>query len=122
MSRHLPEPGLNRPKEKPVAWRGSSRKDVRAFPDDARTEAGYQLHLLQQGKEPDDWKPMAIVGAGVYEIRIHTGTEYRVIVVSKFAEAIYVLHAFEKKSQKTAKYDIELARRRYRDLIAGRKE
>ena len=105
-----------------MAWRGSSRKDVRAFPDNARTEAGYQLHLLQQGKEPDDWRPMATVGAGVYEIRIHTATEHRVLVVSKFVEAVYVLHAFEKKSQKTAKHDIELARRRYRDLIAGRKE
>ena len=122
MSRHRPAASLNRPVEKPVAWRGSSRKDVRDFPDDARTEAGYQLHLLQLGKEPDDWRPMGTVGAGVYEIRIHTATEYRVLVVSKFAEAIYVLHAFEKKSQKTAKYDIELARRRYRDLIAGRKE
>lgn len=105
-----------------MAWRGSSRKDVRDFPDDARTEAGHQLHLLQQGRQPDDWKLMATVGAGVYEIRIHSATEYRVLVVTRFAEAIYVLHAFEKKSQKTAKYDVERARRRYRDLIAGRKE
>lgn len=123
MSRNSPAAAtVSRPPEKPVAWRGSSRKDVRDFPDDARTEAGYQLHLLQQGKQPADWKPMATVGPGVYEIRIHTATEYRVLVVAKFAEAVYVLHAFEKKSQKTAKYDIELARRRYRDLIAGRKE
>lgn len=95
---------------------------MREFPSEARTEAGYQLHLLQQGKQPDDWKPMGTVGAGVYEIRIHTATEHRVLVVTRFAEAVYVLHAFEKESQKTAKHDIELARRRYRDLIAGRKE
>lgn len=122
MSGHPSAARHSRLAEKPMAWRGSSRRDVRDFPDDARTEAGHQLHLLQQGKQPDDWKPMATVGAGVYEIRIHTATEYRVLVVTRFAEAIYVLHAFEKKSQKTAKYDIERARRRYRDLIAGRKE
>jgi phage-related protein len=89
MSRHPSAASVSRPAEKPVGWRGSSRKDVRDFPDDARTEAGYQLHLLQQGKQPDDWKPMATVGAGVYELRIHTATEYRVLVVTRFAEAIY---------------------------------
>lgn len=106
--------------DKPIAWRGSSLIDVRDFPDDARTEAGYQLHLLQQGKQPDDWKPMSTVGGGVYEIRIHTAAEYRVLVVTKFSEALYVLHAFEKKSQKTPNRDLELARRRYHDLIVGR--
>ena len=93
---------------------------MRSFPADARAEAGFQLHLLQQGKRPRDWKAMTTVGAGAYEIRIHTATEHRVLVVTRFAEAIYVLHAFEKKSQKTARYDIDLARRRYRDLLSGR--
>jgi phage-related protein len=78
---------------------------------------GFQLGEPQEGNEPDDLKPMTIVGAGTIEIRIRTGTEHRVFVVSKFAERIYVLHAFEKKSQKTPQRDIDLAKRRYRQLI-----
>jgi phage-related protein len=93
---------------------------VAAFPEDARRLAGYQLWLLQQGKQADDWKPMSTVGAGAIEIRIRIGRAYRVFVITKFEEAIYVLHAFEKKSQKTPKADIDLAAKRYRELIAER--
>jgi phage-related protein len=107
--------------EKPIGWRGSALDDLRAFPEEARHEAGYQLHLLQQRKTADDWKPMSVVGPGTIEVRIHAGTEHRVFVVTKFEEAVYVLHAFQKKSQKTPKHDIELARRRYNDLIAERR-
>ncbi|HEX8044042.1 type II toxin-antitoxin system RelE/ParE family toxin [Candidatus Deferrimicrobium sp.] len=70
--------------------------------------------------EPPDWKPMPSVGAGVTEIRIHTGVEHRVFYIAKFREAIYVLHAFEKRTGKTAKKDIELARRRYGQLVRDR--
>lgn len=108
------------PTEKPIEWRATSYVDLCAFPVDARRLAGLQLGRLQQGEEADDWKPMSIVGAGAIEVRIRCGTAHRVFVVNKFEEAIYVLHAFEKKSGKTAKSDVDLARRRYRDLIAER--
>jgi phage-related protein len=72
--------------------------------------------------EPSDWKPMTTVGTGVREIRVHTKTEHRVCYMARFAEAIYVLHAFEKRSQKTPARDIELARTRYRELLEWRRE
>lgn len=106
----------------PLEWLGSSRVDVRAFPDEARKQAGHQLFLVQQGEEPTDWKPMATVGLGVKEIRIHTEREHRVIYVAKFAEAVYVLHAFEKRSRKTCRADIELARQRLVALVGRRRQ
>lgn len=107
--------------DKPIGWRGASYDELLAFPAEARREAGYQLHRVQQGEMPDDWKPMASVGPGTIEVRIHTGTEHRVFLVSKFAEAVYVLHAFEKKTQKTPAAALELARHRYRELVAERR-
>ena len=106
--------------DKPIEWRASSYDDLCAFPDDARRDAGFQLGLVQQGYRPDDWKAMPTVGAGVIEIRIDVGTAYRVVIVVKFEEAIYVLHAFEKKSRRTPRPDVDLARKRYRELIAER--
>jgi phage-related protein len=106
--------------EKPIEWRGSSYDDLCAFPEAARRLVGFQLGRLQQGELPDDWKPLSIVGSGTIEIRIRVGTAHRVFVVTKFEEAIYVLHAFEKKSQKTPKRDIDLAKHRYRELTAER--
>ncbi len=84
--------------------------------------AGFQLLRVQQGMEPDDWKPMATIGAGVREIRIHSELEHRVCYVARFAEGIYVLHAFEKRSSKTSRQDLEAARTRYRQLLAWRRE
>ena len=107
--------------DKPLQWLGASRSDVRAFPRDARRIAGLQLRRLQQGLDPLDWKLMAVVGTGVREIRIHTALEHRVLYVAKFAEAIYVLHAFQKRSRKTAPRDIELARARFRSVVAERR-
>ena len=102
---------------KPVEFRGSSLDDLRAFPVPARREAGYQLDRAQQGHEPDDWKPMPRIGSGVQEIRIRDSSgAYRVIYVAKFSTAIYVLHCFKKKTQKTSKSDVDLAESRYRDL------
>ena len=106
---------------KPITWLGNSLEQVRAFPDDARREAGFELGEVQKGLDPSDWKPMTVVGAGVREIRVHTENEYRVMYVAKFADAIYVLHAFGKKTQQTSKKDIELASQRYRDLVNERK-
>jgi len=95
---------------------GSSLNDLRAFPAEARRAAGFELDSIQRGLEPSDWKPMNDVGAGVREIRIHVLGEWRVLYVAKFAKAVYVLHAFQKKTQKTHKEDIELARKRYRQI------
>ena len=102
---------------KPVEFRGSSLDDLRAFPTDAKREAGYQIDLVQNGEDPDDWKPMATVGPGAKEIRIRDEAGiFRVIYVAKFNDAIYVLHCFQKKTQQTSQPDIDLAEKRYRDL------
>ena len=108
---------------KPVHFVGSSRDDLRELPEDARETAGHQLFKVQQGKEPDDWKPMPTVGAGVQEIRVweESGT-FRVLYIAKFEEAVYVLHVFKKRSQETPKGDIQLAKGRYADLLKSRKE
>ena len=105
---------------KQVRWVGDAQQQIRAFPDEPRREAGYQLARVQAGKEPADWKPMPSVGLGVNEIRVREGGAFRVIYVAKFSEAVYVLHAFQKKAPKTSKQDIELARRRFRELIQER--
>lgn len=107
---------------KKLLWVGSSLQDLRAFPDDARRMAGHELHLVQAGLDPDDWKPMTSVGPGVYELRIHTNLEHRVFYVAKFEEGIYVLHAFEKRTRQTAHRDLELARERYRDVLRDRQK
>jgi phage-related protein len=106
--------------EKPLAWLGSSLADIRAFPAEAKRAAGYQLGRVQQGLMPDDWKPMTTVGAGVYEIRIHTGLEHRVFYVAKYEEAVYVIHAFEKRTARTREADIALARVRLADFLQRR--
>jgi phage-related protein len=102
---------------KEVKWHGSSRFDVDAFPKGARREAGYQLFQVQIGEEPSDWKPMISVGPGVREIRIRqaSGT-FRIIYVATIGDAVHVLHAFQKKTQATAKRDIDLARARLRQI------
>jgi phage-related protein len=107
--------------DKSLFWLGSSRTDLRRFPGPARRAAGFQLRRVQQGIEPNDWKPMLTVGPGVREIRIRTGLEHRVFYVATFAEGVYVLHAFEKRSPKTLKRDLDLAKGRYRALVAGRR-
>jgi phage-related protein len=105
---------------KEVFWVGSSRESLRAFPEDARRRAGYQLRLLQEGLEPHDHRSMPTVGAGVHELRIHTAVEHRVLYVAKFSEAIYVLHAFQKKERRTSKRDLDLAQVRYQELKSWR--
>lgn len=103
---------------KPVEFLGSALDDLRAFPLGARREAGHQIDQVQRGLEPDDWKPMHTVGQGVREIRIRDAAgAFRVIYVAKFADVIYVLHCFQKKTQKTSKTDLDLAAKRYRDLL-----
>ena len=108
--------------EKEIYWEGSSRDDIRKFPKEARSEAGYQLEKVQAGEEPDNWKPFDDVGAGVKEIRIRDiNGIYRVMYVAKFEEAIYVLHCFQKKTEATTKQDKNIAETRYRAVINKRK-
>ena len=108
---------------KQIQWIGDTRECISAFPGEARREAGYQLERVQAGKDPVDWKPMPSVGLGVNEIRVREASgAFRILYVARFAEAIYVLHAFQKKAQKAAKQDIDLARRRCRDLVQERRQ
>ena len=108
------------PDEKLLAWLGASLEDIRAFPEDARRAAGYQLGRVQQGLPPTDWKPMTSVGPSVIEIRVHTRVEHRIFYVAKFEEAVYVIHAFEKRTRQTPQPEIELAKKRLADLIRRR--
>ena len=103
--------------DKPVFWCGTTRDDVKSFPADSRRLLGFQLRRVQQGLDPNDWKPISDVGPGVREIRIRTGVEHRVFYVARFPEAVYVLHAFEKRSRKTPEHELRLARSRFRDLL-----
>ena len=105
-------------KEKPIYWIGSSLKNLLDLPDEVKREAGYQLHRVQNGLEPENWKPFQEVGSGVKEIRIYDqGGAFRVMYVAKFAEKIYVLHAFQKKTQKTNQNDINIAKTRYKSIV-----
>jgi phage-related protein len=109
------------PDLKPVVFRGSALADLRAFPVPARREAGHQIDQVQRGRDPDDWRPMTTVGSGVREIRVRDAAgAFRVIYAARFADAVYVLHCFQKKTQKTSKADIDLAAKRYRDLARER--
>ena len=106
---------------KPAEFLGETVEALRAFPDKARQDAGFQLDKVQRGEEPDDSKPMPIIGAGVKEIRIRDEAgAFRVIYVAKLADAVYVLHCFQKKTQETSQKDIKLARKRYKELMRTR--
>ena len=103
-----------------VFW-GPAYREMVALPPGAQSRAGFQLKQIQQGDEPEDWKPMKTIGPGVNEIRIRDQTgAYRVIYIAKFEEAVYVLRCFEKKSQKTSRLDLEIATARYRELVRRR--
>ena len=105
-------------KSKPIKFQGCALDDLRAFPVSAKREAGFQLDQVQHGNEPDDWKPMNTIGHGVREIRMRDEAgAFRVIYIAKLSDAIYVLHCFQKKSEKTSQSDIALATKRYRDLM-----
>ena len=102
---------------KRLEFLGDSLEQLREFPETAWKEAGVQLHKVQQGFEPSDWKPMASVGQGVREIRIRDEAgAFRVLYIAKIEDAVYVLHAFQKKTQQTAKRDLDLAATRLRQI------
>lgn len=107
---------------KPVCFLGNSLECPREFPEDARHDAGYQLEKVQRGEQPDDFKPMPVVGKGAEEIRMTDESgAYRVIYVARRAEAVYVLHSFQKKTRATSRHDIEVARKRFAQLLRGGK-
>ena len=102
---------------KGIEFLGTSWKRVREFPALAKREAGHQLDRVQRGLDPTDWKPIKSVGQGVREIRVQYAGQYRVIYVASFEDKVYVLHAFEKKTQKTARQDLEAAKRAYKQVL-----
>ena len=102
---------------KPITFLGDSLEALRAFPHAARRVSGLQLDRVQRGLMPENWKPMKTIGAGVTEIRVRVeGGAFRVLYIATLPEAVYVLHAFQKKTQKTAKADLNLATTRYKAL------
>lgn len=106
---------------KAVVFLGDSLKCLRDFPEDARHDAGYQLDKVQRGEQPDDFKPMPSIGKGVEEIRVRDDSgAYRVIYSARMADAVYVLHAFQKKTQATSKQDIDTAKERFAHLMRMR--
>ncbi len=107
--------------DKPVHFHGTALEVLRAFGEGPRRRLGYQIQRLQFGLLPDDWKPMAGVGVGVAEIRVRDESgAFRAIYVARFADAVHVLHVFEKKTAKTSLSDIRIARERYRNLLRER--
>lgn len=104
-----------------ISFEGRSLEVIRGFPDNARQRAGYDLDRVQRDLEPENWKPFNRVGQGVREIRVQVGTQYRVMYVTKFEGKVHVLHAFQKKSQKTAKSDIDYAKKIFKALIQREK-
>ncbi|MFZ1730869.1 MAG: type II toxin-antitoxin system RelE/ParE family toxin [Bacteroidota bacterium] len=95
---------------------GSSLADLRAFPEAVRREAGFQLHAVQCGDEPSDWKTLPSIAHGVTEIRIHSAGEWRIIYVAKFNDTLYVLHCFRKRTRKIPKVDAAIVRSRYKEI------
>lgn len=108
--------------EKEIRWLGSSFRDLLAFPEEPRRHAGFQLRKIQAGLDPDDWKPFDSIGAGTREIRIRESEGiFRVMYVTKFVEALYVLHCFQKKTPKLGPPDRKIAETRYRAILTDRK-
>jgi phage-related protein len=104
---------------KPITFLGTSRQAIRQFPDGARYRAGVELRAVQIGLEPDDWKPMKTVGAGVREIRIRDSAgAFRIIYLATLPDRLLVLHAFQKKTQQTLQKDVDLAAKRLKDWMA----
>lgn len=102
---------------KELKFAGSTLADLRTFPREARQNAGYQLSQVQLSFDPSDWKPITSIAPGVREIRIHKHGEYRVIYITRLHDAVYVLHAFQKKTRTTPKKDIDMAKARLKMVL-----
>ena len=102
---------------KTVTFMGDSLARIKAFPPDVRQDTGFQINNIQHGEVPDEWKPMRAIGIGAREIRTRaSGNHYRVIYLMKQKSSVYILHAFQKKTQRTRKSDIDLARKRLQEI------
>jgi phage-related protein len=101
---------------KPLKFVSRSREDLQEFPGEVRRAMGLELRRVQSGEMPKDFKPMPSVGRGVYEIRVHLEGSWRLMYLAKLADAVWVLHAFQKKTQQTSQDDIELAKKRLREI------
>lgn len=99
-------------KLKSIIWLGDSNDVIRGWPVATRKRAGEELFRLQIGSEPLHWRSMKSVGRGAREIKISEGGEHRVFYVTRRNEGIVILHAFEKKTQRTSKSDIDLGKQR----------
>jgi len=105
---------------KEIEFLGDSLRTLSEFPKDARQNAGRQLAKVQKGNPPHNIKPMPNIGKGVEEIRIRDESGiYRVIYTARLTDAIYVLHTFQKKTMKTSRQDLEIAKRRFKQLMRG---
>lgn len=107
---------------KPASFQGTSLKDLERLPENVRERLLLEVERLRDGLDPLHWKPMTTVGPGVREVRIKVGQQYRLLYVASFPEAVYVLHVFEKKTQRTASRDLDLAKARFRVLLHSRRE
>jgi phage-related protein len=106
---------------KPIRFVGDALAELRAFPQAVRQDTGYQLHRVQAGDQPADFKPMPTIGKGVEELRVRDATgAWRVIYTARLSDAVYVLHAFQKKSQRTARANIEVAQKRFKQMMSRR--
>jgi len=113
---------MNLPERKELRFYATTLDDLRSFPPLLRRAAGHQLDRVQQGLMPADFRPMPGVGPGVYEIRLRdVSGAFRVLYVAKYVEAVYVLHCFQKKTQKTSPTDMELAIKRYHEILREHK-
>ena len=100
---------------KHVIFMGNALACLKNFPQSARQDAGFQLDKVQRSEEPDDWRPMKTIGNGAREIRINEkGGQFRIVYIVG-RDGVYVLHAFQKKTQQSRKSDIDLARKRLKD-------
>ena len=111
---------IDEPYLKPEVWVGSSRKDLRKFPDSVQDHVGYALYVAQQGSKHRDTKPLSgFGGAGVVEIiKDYHGDTFRAVYTVRYQKVIYVLHTFQKKSKtgrETPRQDIELIKQRLRE-------
>jgi len=104
---------------KPARFLGAAREALARFPKAARLRAGHELFMVQAGREPADWRPMPAIGAGACEIRVRVpGGAFRVFYVASLGDAVYVLHACQKKTMRAARRDLEIAAQRYREAVA----
>lgn len=107
---------------KPLRFEADTLETLRGFPTTVQHDAGYQLHLVQCGEQPRDFKPMPSIGTGVEELRVRDPSgAYRFIYTARLADAVYVLHVFKKKTEQTAQADIDLAKSRLSKLLRPKK-